>query len=175
MNNDLWDICVRHRVTVEDRAIAYRVIPPDRTPDLIIAPDGEPYLYRWHVIPRNPHGNVYFHIQVRSDPERPLHDHPWDNTSGILAGIYHELMDMTPSRGVPVWYARRRGHVIFREAHWAHRLTLPPDTPYTMTLFTTGPKIREWGYWTDRGWVHNEELNRISEDGLSTYHDRSKE
>jgi hypothetical protein len=42
----------------------------------VIAPDGQPYLYRWHVIERNPEANTYFHIQVDDDPERPLHDHP---------------------------------------------------------------------------------------------------
>jgi hypothetical protein len=64
---------------------------PLRYPDLVIAPDGKPYLYRWHVFPQNAAAGVYFHIQVQSDPERPLHDHPWDNTSVILSGGYDEL------------------------------------------------------------------------------------
>jgi hypothetical protein len=131
-------------------------------PDLIIAPDGNPYLYRWEIIPRNKEGNIYFHIQVASDPERPLHDHPWDNFSVILSGGYDEIWcrDPPPLRGVEVTRKFRKGNTIYRRATEAHRLVLPPDIPYTMTLFTTGPKIREWGFWYPDGWRPYTEVTR---------------
>lgn len=123
-------------------------------PDLVIAPDGKPYLYRWELV-RSKNANVYFHIQVLSDPERPLHDHPWDNFSVVLSGGYDEIMNPTPS-----WLRKedeftrqlRKGDVVARGASEAHRLILPPNLRYTMTLFTTGPKIREWGFWYPGGW-----------------------
>lgn len=121
-------------------------------PDMTIAPDGKPYLYRWHVVPRNPIANVYFHLQVASDPERPLHDHPWDNTSVILAGGYTELYSPNPGGKFHdvEEFARKPGDVIHRKAGHAHRLILPEGVKYTMTLFTTGPRIRDWGFWKDR-------------------------
>ncbi len=127
-------------------------------PDLIIAPDGDPYLYRWHVISRNNHANVYFHIQTASDPERPLHDHPWDNSSTILAGGYYEEYNTTPGQLWPVLRNLKKGDTVFRRAEEAHRLILPQEIPYTMTLFTTGAKRRDWGFWYPEGWVSNKEV-----------------
>lgn len=139
----------------EDREIAHHYLGTLYTPaDLVIAPDGEtPYIYRWHIVPRNPNANVYFHVQVADDPERPLHDHPWNNMSVILAGGYHEILNANPP-----WpaheqvFRREKGDVIFRSAYTAHRLMMPKDVKYTMTQFSTGPKIRQWGFWYPEGW-----------------------
>jgi len=139
-----WDI-----LTPEDTSILLRMIG-GRDPDLVIAEeDGNPYLYRWHVIPRNSACAVYAHVQVASDPARPLHDHPWDNTSVILAGAYFEPMNMYPADPTfkAIVYKRLKGDVIKRSAHYAHRLILPENVPYAMTLFTTGPKKQPWGFW----------------------------
>jgi hypothetical protein len=124
-------------------------------PDLVIAPNGDPYLYRWHLWPRNETlANAYFHVQVASDPERPLHDHPWDNCSHILGGRYREIIDSRPHNDKipPEVYTRKVGQLVYRKAEWAHRLILPKDEPYAMTVFTTGPKLRVWGFWFDDGW-----------------------
>ena len=125
-------------------------------PDLTIAPDGEPYLYRWHLA-RGDWGNDYFHLQVRSDPERPLHDHPWDNWSVLVAGGYDEVW-MSLDEPVAICREFRKGDCIARKAEEAHRLLLPKGTTYTMTRFSTGPHIREWGFWTEEGWVHNKDF-----------------
>lgn len=141
-----------------------------RPPDLTIAPDGEPYIYRWHVIPRNCEANVYLHLQVASDPERPLHDHPWDNMSVILAGGYEELLTEHPGKLPGRRFSRRPGDTIFRKAAEAHRIFLPSANPYSLSLFTTGPKVREWGFWTeDRGWVAHHELIENLPDGRSVF------
>lgn len=135
-----------------------------RTPDLTIAPDGVPYLYRWHMLPRNNHANVYLHLQVGDDPERPLHDHQYDNQSVILAGGYVETYILAPDVGshnrdaVTRHREVRAGRTIHRRAEEAHRLRLLPDASYAITLFTTGPRIREWGFWTEMGWVPWTEL-----------------
>lgn len=141
-------------------------------PDLVIAPDGDPYLYRWHVIPRNRQANVYFHIQTASDPERPLHDHPWHNTSVILSGGYDEIINPDPlsDPGGEKTISRRVGDVVSREASVAHRLILPEGIPYTMTLFTTGPKVRSWGFWCNDGvWRGHDEVTETLPDGRSVW------
>lgn len=146
-------------LTPEDRELAWSILPLDKRlwkPDLAIMPDGSPYLYRWHLIPQNSRANVYFHIQVASDPERPLHDHPWDNFSVILSGGYDELWDPAPEiplgEGLPpIIRSFRKGDTIKRKATEAHRLILPEGIPYTMTLFSTGPKYNNWGFWYPDG------------------------
>lgn len=120
-----------------------------RDPDVEIKPDGEDYIFRWHLIPRNQVGaNVYLHLQVADDPERPLHDHPWDNQSVILAGGYREVFVEHPDH---LWHEKerfvRQGQVVHRRAEEAHRIFLLPQVPYTISLFTTGPVIRDWGFW----------------------------
>lgn len=160
-----------NRTTEHDQHIAAQIIGSlYRPPDLIIAPAGHgEYLFRWYVIPRNRDANVYFHIQTQSDPERPLHDHPWDNTSVILAGGYKEILDVDPDgERTGLLYKRRPGDVIFRKATWAHRLLRPEEIPYTMSLFTTGPKIREWGFWTTTGWMPFNEVTTET-DGKSQW------
>lgn len=152
-----------------------------REPDLTVSPDGKPYLHRWHVLPRNDQANVYLHVQVGDDPERPLHDHQYDNQSVILSGGYHETWAPAywpapgilgrPELGLPHTRNVRKGRTVHRRAEEAHRLKLLPDTPYTMTLFTTGPRIREWGFWLDTGWRPWHEVTEgdYREGGVSTW------
>lgn len=160
-----------------DMAVAGAIVgglPRLYKPDLEIAPDGSPYLYRWHLLMRNRQANVYFHIQVASDPERPLHDHPWDNQSVILAGGYVEHICTSPPWGRRERIMRGIGDVVQRRSQEAHRLELPEGVPYTMTLFTTGPTVRDWGFWipTHRGrpnWVSHQECIVNTPDGKSVF------
>lgn len=122
----------------------------DRMPDKIIAPDGNPYIYRWEIA-KTQEAGAYFHIQVASDTDRAIHDHPWDNVSCILAGCYEELFTADPAK-VDAPLQRRvllPGMMVARRNSEAHRLILPRGVPYCMTLFTMGPRIREWGFWFD--------------------------
>lgn len=104
-----------------------------------------PYLYRWHVTPKNRFVNVYLHRYHASDPGPELHDHPWHSLSYMIDG---ELREETP-RGM---VARRAGDFVFRRAAQMHRVHLMGA--HATTLFITGPKFRDWGFMTDRGWVH---------------------
>lgn len=162
---------LRSRLTPTDLAIAeFYLGSADREPDLDIRPDGDAeYLYRWYLTPRGPHGNVYLHLQVADDPERPLHDHPWDNQSVILAGGYDEVTCVNPPYGRVEIRKVRAGDTIHRKAEWSHRLILPKGFPYTMTLFTTGATRRDWGFWINnhRGrpdWVSHQECIVIDPD-----------
>lgn len=164
-----WNI-----LRTEDRLTAQTILHILCPPDLIIAPDGDPYLYRWHVVHNPEKGNIYFHIQVASDPERPLHDHPWDNTSNILSGRYIETIQFAPPNGKVFTWERQTGQFISREATDAHRLILPPGVPYVMTLFMTGPKKRKWGFWYGEKWVPYDQVTK-REGNFSTHIKPEKE
>lgn len=158
-------------LSAEDCKIFLNFIDDYVQPDLIIAPDGNPYLYRWYVTPRNRQANVYLHVQVDDDPKRPLHDHPWDNVSVILSGGYRETISWSEGEPAPntLYTAiRNKGDTIFRRARQAHRLELPNAFMYTMTLFSTGPKIHNWGFWYPEGHVPYEEVTR-TENGVSVH------
>lgn len=118
-----------------------------RAPDLVIGPAHDPYLRRWFVVPRNPWQNVYLHEFLRSDDDRALHDHPWNNRTLVLSGRYFEHL-----RGGAI-RERREGWNGARRAAAAHRVELVPGER-AVTLFTTGPVIREWGFWCPQGWRH---------------------
>ncbi len=162
---------LRELMTEEDQAQALAILGSlDRPPDEIISPEGTPYIYRWHIIPRRKVGaNVYLHLQVADDPERPLHDHPWDNQSVILSGGYHETLTTKPYlNGEPRFRTVQKGEVVSRQAETAHRLELIDGVPYTMTLFTTGPVRREWGFWVDGRFVPHDTVIE-QRDGQSVY------
>jgi hypothetical protein len=134
------------------RLIARRAMR--RPPDFVIGGAERPYLLRWFVLPRNPLLNVYVHHIKRSDDDRALHDHPWPNISMVLQGGYFEV---TPADPEGRW--RDRGSMVLRRASASHRLVLGTvamtgETHECVTLFITGPRIRQWGFHCPQGWVH---------------------
>lgn len=115
-----------------------------RKPDLIIGGEDDPYLLRWWVIPRNPVFNIYLHCFKRSDDDRALHDHPWPfNISIILKNQYTEHTD----RGA---FLRRAGQIKIRFGRAKHRVELTHGDCWT--LFITGPRLWEWGFYCPQGW-----------------------
>lgn len=127
-----------------------------RSPDFIIGNAEAPYLRRWWILPRNEGCNVYLHEILRSDEDRAGHDHPWANTSMLIEGGYEEVV-YCPERP---WEEDRRvlrtaGDVVTRWAHDTHRLIVP-EGGRAVSLFMTGPKLRDWGFWcpNGKGWVH---------------------
>ncbi|WP_231730639.1 MULTISPECIES: hypothetical protein [Sphingomonadales] len=118
-----------------------------RAPDFVI---GDDYLRRWYVIPRNPSANVYLHHILHSDDDRALHDHPWSNTSVLIGGRYVE--HMAAPGGGEIRVTRHAGDVVTRMASDAHRLEIMPGES-AISLFITGPKVRDWGFHCPKGWV----------------------
>lgn len=113
-------------------------------PDFVI---GEPaYLKRWWIVPRNEWQNTYLHLILRDDDDRALHDHPWENVSLVISGRYREI---TPEGT----FIREPGALIRRPATALHRLELIYGEP-CVSLFFTGPKVREWGFACPQGWRH---------------------
>lgn len=113
-----------------------------RAPDFVI---GDDYLLRWWVVPRNTSCNVYLHDIRKSDDDRALHDHPFVNTSLLVCGSY---IEHTPEGS----FVRRAGDFIERPAEALHRLEVIPGER-CISLFMTGPRLREWGFACPQGWV----------------------
>jgi hypothetical protein len=103
--------------------------------------DGELYMERYYL---SADRRRRLHHIVASDPDRDLHDHPWDFTSVLLTGAYAET---TPD-GVVV---HRSPAIVWRRAEDPHRLDLLEGPMWTYV--TTGPVRRRWGFHTARGFV----------------------
>lgn len=130
-------------------------------PDFIIGDRDNPYMHRWYLIPRNRFANIYLHFILRSDDDRALHDHPWPSISVMLDG---DLGEWYRADGGDAFRSIRPGRVVFRPASFAHRLVVPA-TSYAVTLFITGPKIREWGFWCPQGFRHWREYSQPHDAG----------
>lgn len=137
-------------------------IADDRGPDAVIGGAENPYLLRWHMIPRNGAFNWYFHLFLRGDDPRALHDHPWCNVSHVVAGHYYEWVPRErPEPGEPLGdvtnVIRGPGDWVFRRPTSLHRIELfraaGRDKP-AVTDFFTGPRVRTWGFYRPDGrWV----------------------
>jgi hypothetical protein len=151
-----------------------------RDPDFIIGGRDNPYLLRWYVLPQNRWFNLYLHCFKRSDDDRALHDHPWSALSIVLRGGYVEwyadplelqaAADLARDADLPHIFRypfrhRRPGSMRFLRAGAAHRVELychsddgrtggPLVEVESWSLFLTGPKRREWGFWCPKGWRH---------------------
>jgi mannose-6-phosphate isomerase-like protein (cupin superfamily) len=119
---------------------------PDRAPDFIIGAPARPYMLRWHLVPRNDVFNIYYHRILRDDDDRALHDHPWPSFSIMITG---RMVEVTPDGERLI----RAGDCVYRGPEFAHRLQLVGGVP-AETLFITGPKVREWGFLCESGFVH---------------------
>lgn len=134
-----------------------------RDPDFIIGGREDPYLIRWFIIPRNPVFNIYVHCFMRSDDDRAHHGHPWlFNFSLIADGEYTEHQII--AGGALVKTVRRAGDWKFRWGASPHRVELHNGACWT--IFITGPRVREWGFYClERGWVHWKKFTAKSDPG----------
>jgi hypothetical protein len=116
-----------------------------------------------YVIRRTLLGFINLHTFLRSDGDEH-HDHPWHFVSIILwRGYLEETGIVTrpcanpgciPSH--PPEVSRKRvypGMVLFRRASHRHRVVLV-DGKKAITLMIRGPRVREWGFFTAKGWQH---------------------
>lgn len=126
-----------------------------RGPDMVIGGDARPYMLRWWLLPRNRWVNVYLHHFLRDDDDRALHDHPWHSLSVLLSGRLIETYAPVACRAAEPAHQVERTHavgaIVWRGCRFAHRLALPLGSDLAprpaVTLFITGPRVREWGFW----------------------------
>lgn len=131
-----------------------------RDPDQVIGGHEDPYLQRWHVIPRNCFFNIYLHLFLRSDDDRALHSHPWlFNFSWLLEGTYFE--HLPGGKGV----LREAGAKKFRWGPAFHRIELVDGACWT--LFITGPRVRPWGFMCPQGFVHWRDFTSPHDSGVT--------
>jgi hypothetical protein len=97
-----------------------------------------PFLEKWHLSRGDDGSARLFHRFLRSDADGEFHDHPWDNSTLVIAGGYWEVTQ-TGRR----WLGP--GAFVERRATDFHRVQLEPDV-FPLTLFCHGPKINEWGF-----------------------------
>lgn len=140
----------------------WRDIADRRFPDFEIGEPGNIYLRRWWLIPRNRFFNIYLHQFLRDDDDRALHDHPWVNASFLLEGRYIE--HTIAAGGVNRQEVCRVGDFRLRRSRTAHRIELIGGQP-CWSLFITGPRIREWGFHCQNGWVHWREFTAPGHEG----------
>src|SRR3990167_4247952 len=106
-----------------------------REPNLYIGGKENPYLLRWHLIPRNSFFNIYLHKIVQDDSDEALHDHPYWSMSIVLRGGYYEIArhvryefsQIYAELTVEEYHTRKwngQGRIIFRRATTAHRIEL---------------------------------------------------
>lgn len=128
--------------------------------------DNDPYLTRLTVF-----GCSLFKIMIHwfhdSDDEC-LHDHPWPFVSLIVKGGYWEYIPglsiedyarhLKKIEGIGAygsvehvkWY--KPWTILYRSANWIHRIVIDKNNK-PVTLVVTGPKNRNWGFWTTFGWI----------------------
>lgn len=110
------------------------------------------YMQRW--ILKTPWGQIRLHRILRSDADRFMHDHPFDFTSFLLTGGYTEITPISTSKLIGQAKFWPRFSLVRKKAEDLHRLVL--DKP-VWTLVFGGLKRRDWGFFTDKGWVGWEE------------------
>jgi hypothetical protein len=120
-------------------------------------------LFRWTDVPTKyitrlhlcmaPIGAICIHWLNGPDPEPFLHDHPVSFLSILLRGRYVEVREVGPN----IRILKGRRHFNFVRATDAH--TIKWVAPGTVTICFMGPKVREWGFHTDKGWVNWQKYN----------------
>ena len=143
-----------------------RYLPDQRPPDFRIGDPARPILWRWWLLPRNRLCNIYFHMMLADDDDRALHDHPYWSLSLNLSRNVGEVYQRDPPHGAQRMRWFGLGQWVWRSPTFAHRLVLRPAS-IGYTLFLTGPRIRDWGFWCATGWRHHDDFAAVA-DATST-------
>jgi hypothetical protein len=109
------------------------------------------YLVRYPVL-KTSWMNIYIHRFLRSDRD-DLHDHPWHFLTYLVSGAYKEWK-YNPKTGQDEITFRTENHkrLVFRKAKDQHRVEVFEDLKIEdkekapLTLFISGPIIRDWGF-----------------------------
>jgi len=153
LHNFLWDVTEKF---------------PSRCRDIRV--EDELYLRRFYITPRrkDPYGNstgrylgfgVYLHYFYVGDEDRQLHNHPWKYAlSYILTGGYMEERRNNNSYAVETRDVKT-GTFNFISADDFHRVIKKPGGKHVWTLFFTGFRNQDWGFWnreTQEFTIHSE-------------------
>lgn len=115
---------------------------------IIKGEEGQPYLERYMIARWGKDGQntIFLHRFLDSDPDRGIHDHPWDSKSFIITGGYNEKrlvlinkIEKVILRNVKPLTFNKIGKNDF------HQIILKEKTP-AWTLFYHGPRVKHWGF-----------------------------
>lgn len=145
--------------------------------------NNEPYLERYYIFfkdrPEYFPFNIFIHKFLKSDPDE-LHDHPWGFFTVVLSGGYWEYTDVntvkrnkdglsiTDTTTIKNW----RGPGFFQkvEATHKHRIELKEDVT-AWTLFIPFKRTRDWGFYTENGWVNHKTYLKNNENSENKKND----
>ncbi len=121
------------------------------------------YLTRWTLFEKpDAAGFVYIHCFHDDDTEE-LHSHPWDGDSTIISGTYQE--ERRQEDGSVYRYVYTAGDTHGIRSSTFHRVSL--WTPRVWTLFETGPRKAEWGFWNRNTGVYTPWCEALLKRGLA--------
>lgn len=121
--------------------------------DIVI--DGQQYMRRWWIV-RTRFFEARIHYTSSADVGEHVHDHPFDFITIVMKGTYDEYLASAEL------VRHRRGVPFFRQAEVAHAIDKISQGG-VWSLVLTGPRRREWGFYVDGNWVH-EETYRTTQD-----------
>jgi quercetin dioxygenase-like cupin family protein len=103
--------------------------------------------------------DIFLHKFVRSDKEDP-HSHPWANTTLVLQGNYDEDVYIIEEgeRKYLGRFLRQTGDVVVRNPNAIHAIVRTSDD--CMTLFATGQKVQDWGFFTEDQFIPDGQYER---------------
>lgn len=116
----------------------------------IKGPHGEPYLERY-MLARIGGKTFFLHRFLASDPDRGLHDHPWDLSWSLIVGGGYKEKRLMMRDGKP-WMTVRRlsaGMVNVIRGDDFHQVVMEPGRP-AWTIFCHGPRVKKWGFVASR-------------------------
>jgi hypothetical protein len=128
----------------------------------IVSKFGQVHFRRFRLL-QTPWFAIYIHQILRSDEDLDPHDHPWNFTSVILEGAYHEDSWYPPNFDKMQSRDYYSGDVIEHKGEDAHKLRLISREVWTL-VFVSG-RTRPWGYQTPAGWIGHEEYRQLKNEG----------
>jgi hypothetical protein len=118
------------------------------------------YLRRLRIL-QTPYFALYLHFIYQSDKDRDPHDHPFAFRSLIVRGGYTERVWRTYAGhvgGDGVERTWRRWSLHKTPLNVAHMIDYL--WPNTVTLVFCGPKVKDWGFYTEQGFTPWQRYNR---------------
>ena len=118
--------------------LAYATIA-SRPADEVIATGGHIYIERW-TVERTAGTQVCVHRYTRPDWAKDMHDHVGDNSTLVVSGWLDERTLLGEQRLLP-------GDFVVRKAEDRH--VLFGVEPGTVTVWTRGKRVRDWGFYQE--------------------------